>query len=252
MAPGAKALGPEGGVLEVVLDWPETRNALGPEEADELRARLGDAASEAVRCVVLRSEGRAFCAGGNLKAIASLVEQGEAALRERLYGSFQGLFRALADLPVPVVAAVSAPAIGLGLDLALACDMRYFGPRVWARQGWSSLGLIPATGGLFHVRALAGSEIAWRLLAAGERRVDAAELAAWGLGEVVSDADAEARRAAHALAAQPRDRLVASKSLIREMDRDAHLRAALDHQVGFLLDPVFREKAKRALDSRTP
>lgn len=248
----ARPLGPTDGVFEVLLDWPETRNALGPDEADELRARLEAGASDDVRCVVVGSEGPAFCSGGNLKAIASLVEQGETALRDRLYGSFQGLFRTLSDLPVPVVAAVSGPAVGLGLDLALACDVRYFGPRVWARQGWSSLGLIPATGGLFHVRSLAGSEIAWRLLAAGDRRIEASELAAWGLGEAVADADAEALRAAHALAAQPRDRLVASKSLIRETDREAHLRAALDHQVSFLLDPMFRERAKRALDSRQP
>ena len=235
------------GVVDVVLDWPETRNAVGPDEADQLGAALAEAASGDARCVVVRSEGRAFCAGGNLRSVLALVEVGEEALRERLYASFQGLFRALHEVPVPVLAAVSGPAIGLGLDLVLACDMRYFGLGAWVRQGWSSLGLIPATGGLAYARRVGGPDAAWHLLSAGDRRIQPSELAAWGVGSSVPDADAEARRAACALAAAPRDRIVATKALVREVDQAAHLRAALDHQVTFLLDPSFREAARRAL-----
>lgn len=235
------------GVATVSLDWPERRNALGPPEADELADRLRAADDADCRCVVLRGEGPTFSAGGDLRAVLALVEQGEAVLRDHLYRSFQGLFATLRGVTVPVVAALEGPAIGLGLDLALACDLRYVAPGAWVRQGWSSLGLIPATGGFFDVRTVAGPQAAWRLLAAGSEKIDAETLATWGLAEVADDPEEAALRAAGNLASNPRDRLVATKALVRERDLDVHLDLALDHQVRFLLDDRFRETAERLL-----
>lgn len=238
------------GVLRVSLDWPDQRNALGPEEADELVFRLRDADSPGCRAVVLGAEGRVFSAGGDLRAVVGLVEEGEDALRDRLYRSFQGLFRELRAVPVPVVAAVTGPAVGLGLDLALACDLRFVGPDVWVRQGWSSLGLVPATGGFLDARSLGGPQAPWRLLAAGEAKIEAAQLERWGLAEIDPDPAAAALAAARTFAAQPRDRIVAMKRLIGEADPERHLAAALDAQVGFLLDPHFKESADRILGPR--
>ncbi|MEX2558222.1 MAG: enoyl-CoA hydratase/isomerase family protein [Actinomycetota bacterium] len=235
------------GILEVVIDWPAVRNALGPAEASELTARLAVAESEDCRCVVLRADGPVFCAGGNLRAVIALVGEGDDALRRGLYGAFQGLFRTLVLLPVPVIAAVAGPAIGLGLDLALACDVSFFRPGITVRQGWSSLNLIPATGGLYYACGRGGVQAAWKLLCAGGREIMTDEIVSWGLGQLAPDPDEAARQAARVLAQQPRDRLVASKRLIREGDLAAHLAAALEYQIGFLEDPHFHDAAARAL-----
>ena len=135
------------GVLVVVLSWPRSVTCGIPADADSLIVRLSEAEDEACRCVVLSAEGTAFCAGGNLREVWRLVQMGEDAVRARIYGSFQGLVRRLRSLPVPVIAAVDGPAVGLGFDLALACDLRLFGADAWVQQGWATVGLIPATGG---------------------------------------------------------------------------------------------------------
>ena len=170
------------GVLEVVLSWPEVRNALGPADADSLIVRLSEAEDEACRCVVLSAEGTAFCAGGNLREVWRLVQMGEDAVRARIYGSFQGLVRRLRSLPVPVIAAVDGPAVGLGFDLALACDLRLFGADAWVQQGWATVGLIPATGGFRFLSEIGGRDLCWEMLAERDRRLAPDELAARGLG----------------------------------------------------------------------
>jgi enoyl-CoA hydratase/carnithine racemase len=227
------------GVLEVVLDWPQARNSLGPDDADTLFNRLQPAWSDECRCVVVRAEGDSFCAGGNLKAVWQLVQEGTDALQSKVYGSFQRLARGLREAPVPVLAAVNGPAIGLGFDLALACDMRFFGARSWVAQGWASFGLIPATGGLHYLRAIGGRDLAWRLLGAPNERWSPDELAAAGLGTAVPDADVAARDTAHRLAELPREVLVACKELLGTTDFAAHLERAAAHQVRFFQSEFF-------------
>ncbi len=163
------------GFSEVVLSWPERRNALGPAEANVLREALTRAADDQFcRVIVLHAEGKVFCAGGDLRAVLDMVDQGEQALRAGLYDAFQGLLRTVRTSPVPIIAAVDGPAIGLGLDLALACQARVLGSKAWVSQGWAQLGLISAPGGIWDQSRLA-SALTWRLASSG--RLSAAELA---------------------------------------------------------------------------
>ena len=227
------------GVLEVVLTWPDVRNALGPDDADTLTARLAEAADERCRAVVLSAEGRAFCAGGNLREVWRLAQAGETAVAERIYRSYQGLIRCIRGLEVPVVAAVDGPAIGLGFDLALACDLRFFGAAAWVQQGWASVGLIPAVGGFHFVRELGGPQLAWELLTDRDRRLGPDELERRGLGRAVEHAGTAARAAAADLAGLPRDVLAASKELLAIDDLDDYLDRARQIQAAFFVGPRF-------------
>ena len=229
----------DSGVLEVVLTWPDVRNALGPDDADVLRTRLDEAEDERCRAVVLSAEGSSFCAGGNLREVWQMAQDGEEAVRARIYRSFQGLIRRIQTLPVPVLAAVDGAAIGLGFDLALACDLRFFGRNGWVQQGWASVGLIPATGGFHFLKQLGGRQLGWELLCDRGHRLDHHELERLGLGRAVEDAGVAARAAAADLAGVPRDVLAASKELLAIDGLDPYLDRAREIQAGFFVGPRF-------------
>jgi enoyl-CoA hydratase/carnithine racemase len=147
-----------GDVAEIVLDWPEVRNALGPAEGAELRVALTRAACDPkVGAIVLSANGSAFCSGGKLPEIVELARGGPEAVRTAVYGEFQGVFRALQSSPVPVIAAVDGPAIGFGCDLALAANISFIGCAGWLAQGWMRAGLIPATGGTLYAMRRGGA-----------------------------------------------------------------------------------------------
>lgn len=132
------------GARTVRLNRPAVRNALSPQLRAELVTALEDAAADpAVRCVVLRGDERAFCAGGDVKGMD--VQESPIATVRRLDGAAV-MVRALYHLPKPVIAAVEGPAVGAGLSIALAADM------VVAREGasfsaaFTKRGLVPDTG----------------------------------------------------------------------------------------------------------
>lgn len=111
----------DGGVLRIMLDRPEQLNAVATPMLEELKARLGDAADDSVRAVLLTGAGRAFCSGGDLTG--GDTEGAAVAASE--------VVQAIAALPKPVVAGVRGAAAGFGCPLALACD-----PGAHGRLGW--------------------------------------------------------------------------------------------------------------------
>lgn len=235
-----------GGVLTLALNWPERRNAMGPDEAVELTQALAAAdADPAVGVVVLQSATASFCAGGDLARIVELARAGEDAVRTQVYDVFQTLFRTIEGLSKPLIAAVDGPAIGFGADLALSADLTIVGEKGWLRQGWAAMGLIPATGGTLYVHRRAGMQGVLRFLAAD--RLSGSECAALGLAQYAPDAAAEAEATARTLAALPRDAVLTVKRLARLTEISAHLDAALDAQVGFLTGETFLTRAEAFL-----
>src|SRR5206468_8267081 len=108
-------------------NWPEKRNALGPDDTREVGDALRAAGERAATGVVLTGTG-AFCAGGDLAQFAALsasVSVDE--LRDRSYHNVHSVLRSIRSCSVPVAAAVDGPALGLGLDYAVACDMCFVG-----------------------------------------------------------------------------------------------------------------------------
>ena len=118
----------------LVFDWPERRNAIGPEEALEITATLKDIVKDPAVCgVVITGEG-AFCAGGNLKGAVFKQDTSTEERSAAVYGAVHGMMQAIVNVPLPTVAAIDGPAIALGFDMALACDSRFIGPKGWCLQ----------------------------------------------------------------------------------------------------------------------
>jgi enoyl-CoA hydratase/carnithine racemase len=240
----------DGEIAIVVLDWPEQRNAIGPEEATEITARLDEVATSATRGLVVTGQG-AFCAGGNMKGAAARTGMPSEERRRLVYRAYHGLFLALGSLPVPTCAAVDGPAVGMGMDLALACDSTFVGPDGWLRQGWGRVGLIPGTGGELLLRRRAPN-VLWRLLDQ-QPRLDASAAESLGIAEAAA-AGSTARDAAlgrlHQLAKLPRATVEGYVTLNRLSGLDdykTHLARCLEIQIGLLADPEFRKRAEAAL-----
>ncbi|MBW7862450.1 MAG: enoyl-CoA hydratase/isomerase family protein [Rhodocyclaceae bacterium] len=236
-----------GPVAEVTLDWQEVRNAIGPNEARELRQALEQAVrAPEVGALVLSGAGKAFCAGGNLPALLEVIRAGgKPAIHETIYTEFQGVFRAIDSSPVPVITAVDGPAVGWGCDLALAGSATLIGSKGWLAQGWIKAGLVPATGGTLYTLRRAGPQAVWRMLAAD--RVDGPTAEQWQLAIACEDARSAALEMAARLAALPRAALRATRQLASIDSFDEHLKIALKHQADFLTDPEFEARAAKLL-----
>ncbi|HMA46259.1 MAG TPA: enoyl-CoA hydratase-related protein [Frankiaceae bacterium] len=181
---------PAPGVAVLTLALPERRNAM----TAELTAAWGEAipalaADPRVRAVVVTGEGSAFCSGGDLSWIEAGGADGNTpdALRARMY-PFYRTWLAIRDLPVPTIAAVNGPAIGAGLCLALACDLRHAAPAARFAAPFTTLGMHPGMAATYLLPEVVGLARARELLFTG-RTVDAAEAAAIGLVSSVLPAE---------------------------------------------------------------
>lgn len=235
-----------GSAAVVTLSWAERRNALGPLEAAELADAITSAAARDVSAVVLRGDG-AFCAGGDLPAILAVTTGASPDdIEHVVYGRFQQIPRALRQCPLPTVAAVDGPAIGLGLDIALWCDRVFLGAGAKLNQGWARMGLIPGTGGAALLQAKAPG-LLWRLL--GERggalALDDAERA--GLGTRVADAYETALEYVEQLALAGRDALRGYVELSRQhLPGDDYLRVCARIQSQLLTSQDFADRVSRS------
>jgi enoyl-CoA hydratase/carnithine racemase len=242
-----------GGTRVLTLGWPEKRNSLAPPDAREITAAITAVASDAgARVLVLTGDG-AFCSGGDLRAFARISgELPPAQIRSHVYGDIQAMIRALRDLPLPTVAAVDGAAVGLGMDLALACDMRFIGPAGWLRQGWATAGLISATAGSWFVEHAAPGTL-WSLLAA-QPRLDAAACVALRLGDEGEPSGLAAAKArAEALASIPTDTLAAYVDLFRTQrwPSDSYLERCADYQAEFIGSERFRALTAQLLQVKS-
>ena len=153
------------GVATLLLDRPAKRNALDRAMLDSLAAAVGRLAGrDDVRAVVVRGAGGTFCAGAD---IADWVgTPGPVAAELSRLG--RDTFAALAALPVPSVAVIEGGAIGGGLELALACDLRVAADDAVLGLPETRLGNLPSWGGVARLAAVAGLGVARQLLLGGE------------------------------------------------------------------------------------
>jgi enoyl-CoA hydratase/carnithine racemase len=184
------------GIATIRLDRPKM-NALNAQVQDEIAAAAAQvSADEAVRAVVLYGGERVFAAGADIKEMASMGYSAMAARSAALQASFS----AVADIPKPVVAAVTGYALGGGLELALCADFRVLGEGAKVGQPEILLGIIPGAGGTQRLPRLIGPAKAKELIFSG-RHVDAAEALAIGLADKVVP-DAQVYQAARDMVAQ--------------------------------------------------
>lgn len=183
-----------GAVAEVTLTAPRRRNALTGAMARELRQALADAqADRSVCAVVLRGDGGWFCAGATREAIARARQ--DPALPET-FAEFDAIYQtfvALSETPVPTIAAVRGGALGAGLNLALAADVRIVGETARILSGFLPIGVHPGGAHFQLLSRLIGPERAAAMALMG-LELDGARAAAWGLAlEALPDEQVEER-----------------------------------------------------------
>lgn len=179
---------PAEGVALLTLDLPDRRNAMSDEMTDSwVRAIDALAADGSVRVVVVTGEGTAFCSGGNTSWIASQPDASVDDLRERML-PFYRRWLSIRRLEVPTIAAVNGHAIGAGLCLALACDLRYAADTARLGAPFVRLGMHAGMAATYLLPNAVGDAHARELLLTG-RTVDAAEALRLGLVSRVFEAD---------------------------------------------------------------
>lgn len=125
-----------GHVAEITLANPEKRNVLDLQTSRELKRLVDEAVSrEETKAVLLLATGRAFCAGGSLDEL--IAAQQDTSLLGKIYAGFL----AVADCPLPTLAAVQGAAVGAGMNLALACDVRLVTPKAAFDTRFLQLGI---------------------------------------------------------------------------------------------------------------
>ena len=216
-------------IAVVTINRPDRRNALDSATAGAIKDAVEEASAQA-RVVILTGAGRAFCAGGDLEELEKWSDFDPQRISSTLYETFQGMVRAVRSASAIVIAAVNGAAVGAGMDLALACDLRIAGRSAKFGQVWVGLGVIPGTGGAYLTQALAGPGKAAELLLTGEI-ISAEHAQSLGLvNEVVDDDDLleAARTFAARILKNPRDGVVANKRAYVAAT-EAAVEAALKH-----------------------
>jgi enoyl-CoA hydratase/carnithine racemase len=176
----------EGHVRHLILDRPEKRNAFNADLVLGLREAAREAADDHdVWCVVVSGEGVAFSAGIDIFQLGGLAGTENLRPFRRSAIEMVNLFE---EMPKPVVAQIHGACIGLGAELALACDLRVMADNVKFGLPETKLGLIPDVGGSSRLPAVVGLGIAKELLMTG-RTIDAAECYRIGAANRVAPAE---------------------------------------------------------------
>jgi 2-(1,2-epoxy-1,2-dihydrophenyl)acetyl-CoA isomerase len=190
-------------VLVLTLNRPDRLNAASLEMADE----LGDALNriDGARAVLMTGAGRAFCSGADLAARGERSVAGGQGSHDALTRHYNPLMVKLAELDVPVVAAVNGPAAGIGCSIALAADFVLAGASAYFLQAFVNIGLVPDGGASWMLPRLVGKARATEMMLLGEK-IGADKAAEWGLIHKAMPDDAllpEAQALAERLAAGP-------------------------------------------------
>lgn len=207
------------GVAVLTVSNPARRNALNLELSGKLVDAVGAAnADEQVGAIVITGEPPAFCAGGDLAEL-------QGADPDRLKQVYSG-FLAVASSPLPTLAAVNGAAVGAGINLALACDVRLAGPTARFDVRFMQLGLHPGGGFTWMAQRVLGAQGAAAMTLFGDvldaREAERAGLA-WRAYDTDEDLHAGAMELAGRAAAAPRDLITTTKETMRVTSRlDAH------------------------------
>ena len=211
-----------GSIATITINRPDILNPLG---------QAGDGAvfenicaeienDNAIRCAILTGAGRAFSAGGDVKAMknrSGAFGGSPEQVRQGYRKNIHRIVKSLYNLEVPLIAAVNGPAIGLGCDVACMADIRLASEKAKFGVTFLKLGLIPGDGGAWLMPRIVGASRAAELLFTG-KVIDAQTASNWGLVSEVVPADGlmDASQAlAKQIAAQPPQSLRLAKTLLR-------------------------------------
>lgn len=156
---------PRDGIRLLTINKPQSLNALDSEVLRELGSVVAEtAADESIRVLIITGEGRAFVAGADISEMVS-----KDPMQGLAFGKFGAeVFRAIEQLPIPVIAAINGFALGGGCELAMACDLRIASTKAKFGQPEVGLGIIPGFSGTLRLPRLVGPAKAKELVYTGE------------------------------------------------------------------------------------
>ncbi len=167
------------GVASIVLNRPESYNALNETLMDELATAFYAADDPDIRAVYLTGEGKAFCSGGDVKAFAQYL-QNPSSFFKRVPEKLHQAILAIRRLPKPVIAAVNGVAAGAGFSLAMACDIAVAVENTYFNLAYSRIGLSPDGSSTFFLPRLIGMNRALYYAFTGED-IPVALAKEWGI-----------------------------------------------------------------------
>jgi 2-(1,2-epoxy-1,2-dihydrophenyl)acetyl-CoA isomerase len=230
----------DGAMGTITLNRPGSLNAWTEQFGLELgQVIAGEALDESVRAVLITGAGRGFSSGADLKTGFHAAPDGRPDIRTELEDIYHPVITGIRALPKPVVAAINGPAVGIGLSLALACDLQLAAESAFLSLAFVNIGLMPDGGSTAFVPPAVGRARAFQLALLGER-VTAAQALEWGLVNwVYPDARLleEARALTQRLAHGPTRSYASSKqalnrSIYGDLDGQLTLEAELQHALG--------------------
>ena len=247
------------GVATVTMNAPDTLNAVGPENHKELEYIWVDLArDEDIKAIVLTGAGRAFSAGGDIKKMAARAGT-EFGLKYalRVPQNTLRIFEHLLLVPQPVIAAVNGDAIGLGMTLALFCDMSVVADDARLGDTHVKVGLVAGDGGAVVWPMLVGPQRAKEFLMRG-KLLRGAEAAAMSLVNYAFPKDtvlAEAHKIASEIAANPIWAVRWSKAAVNKQLK-AQLNQVLELSIAYesltMLTNDYKEAANAYAEKRPP
>ena len=235
-------------VAVITVNDPDRRNAVTDAMSGQLRDAVGAAeADTGVHAVVVTGAGKAFCAGADLSALGAAARDG----LERIYAGFMAVGRCA----LPTIAAVNGAAVGAGMNLALAADVRIAGPAAVFDPRFQKLGIHPGGGATWMLQRAVGPQVARAALLFG-MRFDAEAAVRCGLAlSVADDPLAAALELAAGPAAAPREVVLATKASMRataipgSLDSEHHEAAKnieLGPQATSIESPEFKARLQAA------
>jgi len=246
----------ENQVAYITLNRPEVFNSFNREMALKLQDTLDDCSSnQDVRAIVLTGNGKAFCAGQDLKEVTSPdLNPGFKKILEEHYNP---IIRRIRTIEKPIIAAVNGVAAGAGANIALACDVVIASETVSFIQAFSKIGLIPDSGGTFFLPRLIGFQKASALAMLGDK-ISAKEAERLGMiYKYVSSDEFESiiQKTASTLAEMPTKALGMIKQLLnRSMtnDLESQLNMESEYQIEAAGSDDYNEGVTAFIEKRQP
>lgn len=249
--------GVDGGVATITLNRPDKLNAYTDEMVELWLQALETCRTDAeVRVIVITGTGRGFSTGGDVGGFSEKASQTPEAIKARLVEGPQRLPHAIAGLDKPVIAALNGIATGGGLDVALACDIRFAAESARFAETYARMGLIPGMGGAYFLPRIVGVAKALELLWTSDW-VDAGEAVRIGLVSRVF-ADEELMKGTYEFARRIAAAAPLSVQLIKHVMRyglDKDLSAALEmvaHSLPVVRTSNDHKEALRAYREKRP
>jgi len=208
----------KGGVFTITLNRPEKLNAMRLHDFKRLLSLVQEFRDNSeAQVLILTAKGRAFCAGEDLHELLEPGEDELAAIRHRIT-KLQSITELLYVIDKPIIAAINGIAVGFGVEVTLACDIRIASDNTYFWFAEATRGLLPANGAFYLLPRLVGQAYAAQMMLAAEK-VNAEDALDIGLiSEVTTQAELmlRAEEIAHNLIKSSRPALSMIKKMLRE------------------------------------